>query len=139
MTSAVATELVVDSSVAIRAAGSSAARALLDRYVLVAPPLLWSEVTSAVNEASWRRELTQAHAATLLEGFAAMGIARVRPTALYETAGSIARELGWAKTYDAEFLAVARLRRCRTVTGDARMLRGASRTGLVVSVTDLTR
>jgi predicted nucleic acid-binding protein len=103
----------------------------------VAPPLLWSEVTSAVNEARWRRELVPEQAEAVLEGFASLGVTRVRPAALYETAGAIARELGWAKTYDAEFLAVARIRRCRAVTGDARMLRGADRTGLVVSVADL--
>lgn len=132
-----ATELVLDSSVAIRAGGSAAARELLRPYHLISPPLLWSEVTSAVNEARWRRELTPAQADDVLHGFASMDVSRTRPAGLYATASAIASELGWAKTYDAEFLALARIRRCRTVTGDARMLRGAARTGLVVSVVDL--
>lgn len=54
------------------------------------------------------------------------------PARLGETAWRLADELGWAKTYDAEYLALAQLLRCRTVTVDSRLRRGADRLGLVV-------
>ena len=50
---------------------------------------------------------------------------------------NIADELGWAKTYDAEYLALARRLGCRAVTLDARLHRGAAGTGLVVSPGEL--
>lgn len=129
-----ATELVIDSTAAIRATGSSIARAALTPYRLIAPPLLWSEVTSAMSEAVWRKQLTRDAADGLLRVFDGMQISRLRPAGLYKAAWTIARELGWAKTYDAEFLALARLRGCQTVTTDERLLRGGARTGLVLSV-----
>ncbi|TMM12296.1 MAG: type II toxin-antitoxin system VapC family toxin [Actinobacteria bacterium] len=52
-------------------------------------------------------------------------------------AWQLADELGWAKTYDAEYLALASLLRCQLVTIDARLHRGAARLGLVVAPTDL--
>ena len=49
----------------------------------------------------------------------------------------VSDELGWAKTYDAEDVALARLLDCRVVTADARLRRGADRLGLVLSVSEL--
>ena len=48
-----------------------------------------------------------------------------------------ADEMGWARTYDAEYVALARLLDCRLVTLDSRLRRGADRLGLVVSPTEL--
>ena len=47
--------------------------------------------------------------------------------------------MGWAKTYDAEYLALAELLDCRFVTLDARLHRGAARLGFVLSPTELKR
>jgi predicted nucleic acid-binding protein len=44
----------------------------------------------------------------------------------------IAEEMGWAKTYDAEYLALARLLDGHVVTLDARLRSGADRLGLVI-------
>ncbi len=52
-------------------------------------------------------------------------------------AWSIADELGWAKTYDAEYVALASLLGCRLVTVDGRLRRGADRLGFVVGPTEL--
>jgi predicted nucleic acid-binding protein len=134
----VATErLVVDAGVALTASGSSAARRQLARFRLAAPPLLWSEVHSAAREAVWREEITPERAADLLKGFGQLGVRREQPAALYTTAVAIAEELGWAKTYDAEYLALARIRGGKVVTTDTRLLRGAARTGLVTDVNAL--
>jgi len=43
----------------------------------------------------------------------------------------------WARTYDAEYLALARLLDCRVVTVDARLLHGTRRLGFVVAPSDL--
>ena len=129
--------LVVDTGVALAASGSSQARRQLRGFHLAAPPLLWSEVHSALREAVWRNEIDRAQSEELLRSFGELAIARERPAALYVTAVAIAEELGWAKTYDAEYLALARLRGGQVVTTDARLLRGAARTGLVTDVARL--
>ena len=49
----------------------------------------------------------------------------------------VADELGWAKTYDAEYVALARLLGCRLMTLDVRLRRGAARLGFVVGPEDL--
>ena len=52
------------------------------------------------------------------------------PRQLGSEAWRLADELGWAKTYDAEYLAVARLSRARLLTLDRRMLGAAERLGI---------
>jgi predicted nucleic acid-binding protein len=49
----------------------------------------------------------------------------------------VADELGWAKTYDAEYVALAGLLGCLLVTLDARLRRSADRLGFVVSPSEL--
>lgn len=124
--------LVVDSSAALRAGLSSQAAAELRGHELIGPPLLWSEVHSAVHEATWRGELDREGAGRALAGFSGLGIGRRMPPGLYEHACELADALGWAKTYDAEFLALARLERAVVLTTDARMRRRAGGTGLVI-------
>jgi predicted nucleic acid-binding protein len=129
--------LVLDSSAALRASMSVAAQDTLAPHDLVAPPLLWSEVFSAVHEALWRRDLDRAAAARTLDSFGALGIRRRAPAKLHREAYSIASDLGWAKTYDAEFLALARLETGVVLTTDSRLRRGADRTGLVIDPGEL--
>jgi predicted nucleic acid-binding protein len=59
-------------------------------------------------------------------------IRRRAPARLGSEAWDVANELGWAKTYDAEYVALARLLKCRLVTLDARLRRGAAPLGFVV-------
>ena len=49
----------------------------------------------------------------------------------------MADELGWAKTYDANYVALARILVCRLVTRDARLRRGTARFGFVIGPTEL--
>lgn len=116
---------------------SAVAAQELARHELLGPPLLWSEVHSAVHEAVWRRELDDARAADVLASFGRLGIRRRAPRGLYAEAYRVATELGWAKTYDAEFVALARLDDARVLTTDARLRRGADRTGLVLDPSEL--
>jgi predicted nucleic acid-binding protein len=56
---------------------------------------------------------------------------------LGDEAWRIADELGWAKTYDAEYVALAGLLGCRVVTLDGRLRRRAEQLGFVVTPADL--
>lgn len=56
---------------------------------------------------------------------------------LLSEAWRIADELGWAKTYDAEYVALASLLDARLVTLDGRLRRGAERLGFVVTPAEL--
>ncbi len=130
--------LVVDSSVAVRASLEGQLR-LPGDWRLVAPPLLWSEATSALHEAQWRREISVETATEARDVLAALPLHRDDPPELRDVAWAIADELGLAKTYDAEFLALARIRGCSLVTADARLRRTADRLGFVVDPVELGR
>jgi predicted nucleic acid-binding protein len=130
--------IVLDSSAALRASLSAAARDALAKHELVAPPLLWSEVTSAIHEALWRGEVDEARAEQMRVEFSRLGLRRRSPTGIHDVAWRIADDLGWAKTYDAEFLALAQILGCQVLTTDARLRRGADRTGLVIDPTELS-
>lgn len=49
----------------------------------------------------------------------------------------MAEELGWAKTYDAEYVALARLNNCRLLTLDARLKRAAGHLVDIVAPSEL--
>jgi len=59
--------LVVDTNVAVRACDGREGFELLGDEELVAPPLLWSEFTSLVHEAVWRREIDRRQGLRLLD------------------------------------------------------------------------
>jgi predicted nucleic acid-binding protein len=123
--------LVIDASVALWASGAGT-WAPLASETLVAPALMWSEATSSLHEAVWRREVSAPRAREVLERLQSAPVGRRSHRRLHATAWQIAEEMGWAKTYDAEYLGLARLLRVRVVTLDARLRRGTDRLGLVV-------
>lgn len=85
----------------------------------------------------WRREISTTQAERSLEALEAAPV-RVRThRALGTTAWRLATELGWAKTYDAEYVALAQLLGCRFVTLDGRLRRGADRLGFVLTPAEL--
>jgi predicted nucleic acid-binding protein len=109
----------------------------LARQDLAAPPLMWSEVTSSLREVVWRRLLSKEAA---LEGLARLGrapVKRTSPKNLHVEAWLVAEQLGWAKTYDAEYIALAKLLNCRLLTRDARLQRAASDLIEIVDPTQL--
>jgi indolepyruvate ferredoxin oxidoreductase alpha subunit len=129
--------LVVDASVALPAALSVDGFARLRGHDLVAPPLLWSEAVSALRGLRWRGDLTDAQADTAVAALLAAPIRRRSPRALHRTAWRLARDLGWAKTYDAEYVALAQLARCRLLTRDARLQRRVGGLVEVIGPADL--
>ena len=129
--------LVVDASVVVPACLAAEGLSVLPDRDLVAPVLMWSEVRSALHELVWRGEITAADGDAAHEALERCPVRRVEDERLGGEAWRVADELGWAKTYDAEYVALARLLGCRAVTLDARLRRGADRLGLVVSVSEL--
>ena len=105
----------------------------LDDDSLVAPHLMWSEARSALHELVWRSEISAE------DGVAARGrletcrVERRDLPLLGEAAWQLADRLGWAKTYDAEYVVLAQLLDCRLVTVDARLRRATERLGFVIS------
>ncbi len=129
--------LVLDTSVAEEIAAAPARRSLLRDDDLVAPPLLWSEARSNLHERVHRRELERALAVAILAELDAGWLRPRTHPRLTTEAWRVADELGWLKTYDAEFVALARLLGCRLVTTDGRLRRGAERLVTVVSPGEL--
>jgi predicted nucleic acid-binding protein len=127
--------LVVDASVALNV--SYGGLGPLAGEELVAPPLMWPEARSSLHQAVRRGDVDSEEGQDLLAAIRSLPIRSRNPQRLGQVAWRLADELGWAKTYDAEYLALAELLGSRVVTVDSRLRRGADRLGLVVLPTEL--
>jgi predicted nucleic acid-binding protein len=130
--------LVIDASVAISAALTRDGFARIAELDLIAPPLMWSEALSTLREHAWRREISIEQADASRRSLLDAPIRRRAPRRLYQEAWLVAEQLGWAKTYDAEYVALARLVGCRLLTRDERLRRGARRLVDAIGPTELT-
>jgi predicted nucleic acid-binding protein len=129
--------LVVDASVAVSACLAPPGFAVLGDEDLVAPPILWSETLSALHELVRRGHADPADGEQGRAILARSPIERREHERLADEAWRIADGFGWAKTYDAEYLALAGLLGCRLVTLDGRLVRATRRLGFVVSPAEL--
>jgi predicted nucleic acid-binding protein len=129
--------LVLDASVIVTWCLGAGELARLAPDERCAPALMWSEAHSVLHERTWRGELDGAHSERARRRLSQADVRTRTHRRLADEAWRIADELGWAKTYDAEYLALASLLRCRLVTVDARLRRGADRLGFVVGPTEL--
>lgn len=129
--------IVLDATTVVDAALMPRRLEQLARHSPVAPALLWSEATSTLRELVWRGRLSDEDAQAALDRLQDAKIERRAPRRLYEEASALARELGWAKTYDAEYVALARMLGCRLVTLDGRLRRGAARFAEIVGPSEL--
>lgn len=128
--------IVIDASLAVAASLTPERFGSLPRD-LVAPALMWSEARSALHELTWRGEVTATDAGLARAALKDAPVEQRDHDELGDRAWQIADEFGWAKTYDAEYVALADLLGCRLVTIDNRLLRGAARLGFVVTPADL--
>ncbi|MEJ7803679.1 MAG: type II toxin-antitoxin system VapC family toxin, partial [Candidatus Limnocylindria bacterium] len=129
--------LVIDASVALSAALTRDGFVRIAHHDLVAPPLMWSEAVSTLREHAWRGDISADQAAASLAALMAAPIRKLAPRHLHREAWRIAEQLGWAKTYDAEYVALARLLSCRLLTRDDRLRRGSARVVESIGPTDL--
>ncbi len=131
-------KLVLDASAALYLAVMDATWPELGRFAFHAPPLMWSEALSGLSQAAYRGEIS----ATNLDR--ALARLELLPVATSEVDGGhrrsaldIAQQLGWAKTYDAEYVALAKALHCSILTTDRRLQRGAEHVVDVVGPADL--
>ena len=129
--------LVVDASVVITACLAEAGLEPIARDDLVAPYLMWAEASSVLHELRWRREISGELATIALDRLSGAPVSPRRPKGLVAEAWRIADRLGWAKTYDAEYLALARMLKCRLLTTDSKLKSAGSKIVDVIGPGDL--
>ena len=132
------TTVVVYASVVVQACLEATGFEALTDFDLVGPPLLPSEARSALHELLWRAEISGDLAKRALVRLRAAPYEIRDPDGLPDAAWQVAESLGWAKTYDAEYVALARILGCPLVTADARLARGAGRVVRIVGPGDVS-
>ena len=124
------TTVIVDANVAFEVAAAPDGVRILAGEEAAAPPLLWPEVRSTLHVARWRGLLDDEDADKALEVLESGAFLERRHRRLGAEAWRIADELHWAKTYDAEYLALASLLAVPLASFDRRVLRAAERLGI---------
>jgi predicted nucleic acid-binding protein len=115
------TRFVVDASAVLHLA--SARIEVRDKHRLLAPALLRSQALSALHEAVQRGELPADVARDQLARIGRMPIRLLGDAVLRRRAWELADQLGWASTYDAEYVALTQLQADAFVTMDAVLAR----------------
>jgi indolepyruvate ferredoxin oxidoreductase alpha subunit len=115
---------VIDSSVALKLA-SEKTFVLPAAHELLAPTLLRSQALSTMHEAVRRGELSEDVALERLARVNKMPIRLLGDAVLRRLAWKLADQLGWAGTYDAEYLALTQLQADAFVTLDKELARRA--------------
>jgi predicted nucleic acid-binding protein len=93
-------------------------------HELLAPTLLRSQTLSALHEAVQRGELAPEVGRDRLTRIGRMPIRLLGDAVLRRRAWELADQLGWASTYDAEYVALTQLQADALVTLDADLARG---------------
>lgn len=94
---------------------------------------MWSEARANLHLSLINGEITAEDAAIMHERLDNCPVARKDPPGLGRQAWQLAEEFGWGRTYDAEYVALAKILTCNLVTIDMRLWRGAKRLGLVIT------
>jgi predicted nucleic acid-binding protein len=115
------TRFVVDAGAVIHLASEEVE--IPAAHELLAPTLLRSQTLSALHEAVRRGELPAGAARDLLTRIGRMRIRLLGDAVLRRRAWEVADELGWASTYDAEYVALTLLQADALITLDAELAR----------------
>jgi predicted nucleic acid-binding protein len=125
-------KFVVDCGAVLHLAGEGIDVA--PEHELLAPTLLRSQTLSALHEAVHQGELPADVARERLTHIGRMPIRLLGDAVLRRRAWDVAEQLGWAETYDAEYVALTQLQADAFVTIDsdlARQVEGLVRTETV--------
>jgi predicted nucleic acid-binding protein len=115
------TRFVVDSSTVLHLASTEVE--VRGEHKLLAPTLLRSQTLSALHEAVQRGELPADVARDRLKRIGRMPIRLLGDAVLRRRAWELADQLGWASTYNAEYVALTQLQADAFVTLDAELAR----------------
>jgi predicted nucleic acid-binding protein len=115
------TRFVVDTSVVLHLAAEEIE--VSAEHQLLAPTLLRSQTLSVLHEAVQRGELPADVARAELRRIAQIKIRLLGDAVLRRRAWDLAEQLGWASTYDAEYVALTQLQADAFVTMDAALAR----------------
>jgi predicted nucleic acid-binding protein len=115
------TRFVVDVGAVLHLA--SEAFEVPDEHELLAPTLLRSQTLSALHEAVERGDIPADVARERLAHIGRMPIRLLGDAVLRRRAWDLADRLGWASTYDAEYIALTQLQADAFVTLDAGLAR----------------
>jgi len=124
-------KFVIDAGVAIHLASKKIE--VSRKHALLAPTLLRSQTLSTLHEAVQRGEIAADVARERLAIIGRMPIRLLGDAVLRRRAWEIADELGWATTYDAEYIALTQLQANAFVTLDKKLARSVE--GIVAIAT----
>jgi len=94
---------------------------------LVAPTLVRSQALSALYETARRGDISPAEGLERVSRINSLKVRFLGDRALQREAWKIAEQLGWASTYDAEYVALTKLQADAFVTANAQLARAVSR------------
>jgi predicted nucleic acid-binding protein len=106
-------------------------------HELLAPTLLRSQALSMLHEAVHRGELAADVALNLLERIWRMRIRLLGDAVLRRRAWEVAEQMGWADTYNAEYVALTQLQADAFVTRDAQLARSVKGIVATASIDEL--
>ncbi len=118
------TRFVVDCETLLRIAAGEIEVAA--EHKLVAPTLVRSQALSALYEAARRGELSAAEGIERVTRMNSLKVRFLGDKVLQRTAWRVADQLGWERTYDAEFVALTQLQADIFVTSDRDLARAVS-------------
>jgi len=125
------TRFVVDCETLLGIAGGEIVVAA--EHKLVAPTLVRSQALSALYEAARRGEISARQGIERVTRINSLKVRFLGDKVLQRRAWTVADQLGWETTYDAEFVALAQLQADFLVTSDGELARAVS--GLVETAT----
>ena len=106
-------------------------------HELLAPTLIRSQTLSLMHEAVQAGEVPAQEAQQILASVGRMKIRLLGDAVMRRTAWKYADELGWASTYDAEYVALTRLQGDALVTLDEALARRVDGVVPTASIDDL--
>jgi predicted nucleic acid-binding protein len=129
------TRFVVDVGAVLHLAGAEIE--VSGEHELLAPTLLRSQVLSALHEAVQRGEIPADVARERLARIGRMPIRLLGDAVLRRRAWDLADQLGWASTFDAEYVALTQLQADAFVTLDAGLARSIQGIVATASIDEL--